>query len=192
MGAPESEYSAWLRATAGDGEAFGAIFDRHHARVHRHALSLVRTQADAQDVTAAAFLELWRKRKHVRVLQGSVLPWLLVTATNTARNQQRSLRRYRALLDALPRQPQSYDPHEDLSDDLAAQLADLDPIDQGLLSLIALEGHSIKEAAELIGLTETGARTRLHRARKKLRSSLMLTRRRGVQSRELDSEEGTA
>lgn len=166
---------------AGDGEAFGAIFDLHHARVHRHVVSLVRTAADAEDVTAGAFLELWRKRKHVRVLHGSVLPWLLVTATNTARNQQRSLRRYRSLLEALPRPIDSYDMHEDVSDDLAQHLAELDPIDQGLLALIALEGHSIKDAAHLIGLTETGARTRLHRARKRLREGLMSTRRRTVE-----------
>ncbi|WP_396133584.1 RNA polymerase sigma factor [Arthrobacter sp. 1088] len=45
---------------------------------------------DAEDATAAAFLELWRRREGVRLVDGSILPWLLVTTTNTARNLQRS------------------------------------------------------------------------------------------------------
>ncbi len=161
---------------AGDGPAFGTIFDRHQARVYRHAFSLVREAADAEDVTAGVFLELWRKRRSVRVLRGSLLPWLLVTATNIARNQQRTLRRHRALLDALPRPVESDEQEGEVSEDLAAGLAQLDPVDQGLLTLIALEGHSVKEAAELIGLTETGARSRLHRARRRVKESLMATR----------------
>jgi len=174
--ATDDDYSCWQRAMAGDGAAFGMIFDRHQARVYRHAFSLVGVAADAEDVAAAAFLELWRKRRSVRVVRGSVLPWLLVTTANIARNQQRSLRRHRALLDALPRPDESYDQGTDVSEDLAAGLSQLDPVDQGLLTLIALEGHSIKEAAEVIGLTETGARSRLHRARRRVKESLIATR----------------
>ena len=88
----------WHAALAGDTDAFVAIFDLHHHRVYRHALRMTANVHDAEDITAAAFLELWRRRKSVRMVDGSVLPWLLVTATNLAWNLARGLRRYRALI----------------------------------------------------------------------------------------------
>ena len=57
---------------------------------------------DAEDVAASAFLELFRRRDDVRVVNGSVLPWLLVTASNLARNSARARRRYQEFLARLP------------------------------------------------------------------------------------------
>lgn len=106
------EAVTWERAAAGDGEAFGRLFDAHSGRVYRHALRLTSAVHDAEDVVAATFLELWRRRKDVRVVDGSVLAWLLVTAGNHALNQGRGLRRYRAFLDRLPRQEQQVEAAE--------------------------------------------------------------------------------
>ncbi len=92
MAAPD-EASTWRRAAHGDGEAFGQVYDAHHQRVYRHALRIVLDRHDAEDVLAAAFLELWRKRASVRVVDGSVLPWLLATATNVGHNHGRTRRR---------------------------------------------------------------------------------------------------
>ena len=78
MNAPD-EAVTWRLALAGDGDAFGLIFDAHSGRVYRHARRLTNGVHDAEDVLGAAFLELWRRREDVRVVDGSVLPWLLVT-----------------------------------------------------------------------------------------------------------------
>src|SRR5690606_26350015 len=88
---------------AGEGraEAFAALFDRHVDRVHRHARRLAPTEADAEDVTAATFLEAWRLRRRIRIVDGSAIAWLLVTATNVARNASRSRRRHERMLRAL-------------------------------------------------------------------------------------------
>ena len=56
---------------------------------------------------ATAFLELWRRRDTVRVVEGSVLPWLFVTMTNAARNSGRASLRYRKLLSSLQRSEQA-------------------------------------------------------------------------------------
>ena len=128
---PLDEAGAWGRAAAGDGDAFGRLFDAHSGRVYRHALRLTGDIHNAEDVLAAAFLELWRRRKDVRVVDGSVLPWLLVTAGNLALNQGRGLRRHRAFLARLLRQEQQVDPAE-----VQALLrADLD-VDPDLLAAI--------------------------------------------------------
>src|SRR5476651_1118926 len=69
---------------------------------------LVAVSADADDIVSVTFLEAWRRADAVRFVNGSILPWLLVTATNSARNLARSSRRYRAMLERLP-----IDPHDD-------------------------------------------------------------------------------
>lgn len=59
------ETALWSRARSGDGRAFAALFDAHRDRAFRHALRLVASAHDAEDVVAAAFFELWRKRDTV-------------------------------------------------------------------------------------------------------------------------------
>ena len=174
---PLDEAGAWGRAAAGDGDAFGRLFDAHSGRVYRHALRLTGDVHNAEDVLAAAFLELWRRRKDVRVVDGSVLPWLLVTAGNLALNQGRGLRRHRAFLARLPRQEQQVDPAEvqallradlDVEPHLLAAIKTLSSTDQQLLALVALEDYPLRAAAEALGLTEDAARSRWQRIRRRL------------------------
>jgi RNA polymerase sigma-70 factor (ECF subfamily) len=178
------EHESWLAAVAGNGEAFASIFDRHSARVYRHAQRLTQRTADAEDVTAAAFFELWRRRRSVRVVDGSILPWLLVTTTNLARNTERGLRRYRSMLASLPRSTDSPAADEFVVQDIDDQhvtelvrrvLTDLKPADAALISLTAFEHYSPTEAAEALGISAGTARTRLHRARARVAAALEAT-----------------
>ena len=136
---------------------------------------------DAEDVTAAAFLELWRRRKSVRLVNGSVLPWLLVTTTNQARNVARSLRRYRALLASLPRGEDMQSAEVEtlqrievtrISAQLREALQSLNPPDAALIALVAFEHYSNAQAAAALGISEGAARTRLHRARARLAGAI--------------------
>lgn len=68
------EVTEWADARAGSSVAFAAVYDRHRERVYRLALRLSENRHDAEDVTASAFLELWRRRTDVRLVGGSVLP----------------------------------------------------------------------------------------------------------------------
>jgi RNA polymerase sigma-70 factor (ECF subfamily) len=161
----------WRRATDGDGEAFGRIFDRHRDRLYRHSLRLAVTPADADDVVAMAFFEAWRKRASVRVVDGSVLPWLLVTATNIARNQRRSASRYRALLERLP--PRAHDDRDPAEEhEVVSHLRALPTADREILALCVIEGFSEREAAEALGVAPGTVKSRLHRARRRLAARL--------------------
>lgn len=171
----------WLSALNGDGTAFGRVFDSLHLRVYRHALRLTGDPHDAEDVLAAAFLELWQRRLKVRVVDGSVLPWLLVTTTNLCLNLRRGLRRHRAFLARLPRQePQAAAAevlaleHVELNvaPTLLAAIRDLKPTDQQLLALVALEDYPLGVAAQALGLSEQAARSRWQRLRKRLAGAL--------------------
>lgn len=171
----------WSRSIKGEGDAFGLLFDRHRGRVFRHAYRLCPDRHDAEDVMATAFLELWRRREKVRLVDGSILPWLLATTTNVARNTRRAAFRYRKLLNALPRTDDARDslnevlsrnPLGALDEDLAAALRGLRSKDQQLVSLVVLEGYTISAAATVLGLTPSAAKTRMYRARERLKAAL--------------------
>ena len=176
----EDEAALWQRAQSGEGDAFAALFRLHQSRVYRRALGLTGQVHDAEDVTAAAFFELWRKRRSVRVVNDSVLPWLLVTSVNLARNKLRGDIRHRRLISTLPRG--SAPDAEVIALDnvqldilgvrLSEALAQLTPDDAALLSLTVLDGLSVADAALAIGIKPGAARMRLSRARERLRLDL--------------------
>jgi RNA polymerase sigma factor (sigma-70 family) len=176
----DDELAIWERACAGDGAAFAFLFHTHQARVYRRAVTLVVRVHDAEEITAAAFFELWRKRKSVRLVDGSVLPWLLVTTVNLARNQRRGAGRYRQLIDSLPRDDAvnaesvavANVEAELLGVRLTEALGRVSAIDAALLVLTVLDELSIVDAAKAIGLKPGTARMRLHRARLRLQADL--------------------
>jgi hypothetical protein len=54
----------------------------------RHAYRLVGGRHDAEDAMPASFLELWRRRERVTLIDGSILRWMLDLTTNTAKKLQ--------------------------------------------------------------------------------------------------------
>ncbi|MGR0158405.1 RNA polymerase sigma factor [Paenarthrobacter nitroguajacolicus] len=167
----------WEKSLQGDGAAFGLLFDRHRDRVFRHAYRLAGKTQDAEDVMSTAFLELWRCRSKVRLVEGSVLPWLLVTTTNVARNSSRAAHRYRRLLDSLPRGEQASNPADhlflqnEMDVDAAKALATLNDLDLQLVSLVIFEEYTLAAAAAALKLTPGAAKSRMHRARQRLKAA---------------------
>ena len=175
------EASWWAAAVAGDAQAFSRLFALHRDDVFRYARRLLDSPTDADDVAAMAFLELWRRRDAVRVVEGSVKPWLLVTAGNLARNLRRGARRWRAVLDQLPREHDAADPAEIAAANVGSSRGDtplgvalrrLHPTDLALLTLTVFEGCTVAEAAAVLGIADVTARSRLSRARARLRHQL--------------------
>lgn len=167
-----SELQLWQQCRRGDGQAFGAIFDLHHRRLHLAALRVADTATNAEDLVAATFLELWKRRDHVRVVEGSVLPWMLVTLNNLGRNANRAARRHRRFLSNLAH-PAGEDVALDSVEKLHAErdamklLRSLPPADAAILALTAFEGLSVTDAAATLGISAQAARARLSRARRR-------------------------
>lgn len=172
----ESDEDDWALTLRSDGEGFGRIFDRHRARLLRHSLRLVAQTADADDVVAIVFLEAWRRRDVIRFVDGSMLPWLLVTTTNTARNLSRSARRHAALLRKLPPGDHHHDPSENFDQDGArTALRRLSLQDQQVLVLRILEGYSEAETASVLGIAPGTVKSRLSRAKVRLGNQLNIS-----------------
>ncbi|MEO6116966.1 MAG: sigma-70 family RNA polymerase sigma factor [Pseudolysinimonas sp.] len=169
----DSDRELWSRSLAGSGDAFAILFSRHERRVYRAVLRSADDSSAAEDLVATVFLELWRRRDSVRIVNDSLVPWLLVTATNVTRNANRSLRRYRAFLSKLPEPAQSQPIDSRAADrDVAQALRGMPRHDAEILALVAIDGLPLADAAVVLGLTPQTARARLSRARRRLRDDL--------------------
>lgn len=172
-----SDEVLWCQVVNGDGEAFGILFDRHHDRVWRHALKVLGLPHVAEDVTAVVFFEAWRRRANVRMVNDSILPWLLVTTNNTLRNHTRQQRRYRNFLSQLPPPVAESDIAVDIAEAdetrdktsaLRQAFTQLTPQERDVLTLCVIEGLGAKEAGAALGVADGTVKSRLHRAKSRL------------------------
>jgi RNA polymerase sigma-70 factor (ECF subfamily) len=173
------ERSVRDRLRAGDPAAFGQIFDDHAEAVYRHAVRVTGDWAEAEDVVSLTFLEAWRLRGKLRPDGGSPLPWLLGIATNVLRNTRRAARRHQRAMSKVP--PREAVP--DFVDDLVGRMADagrlaaarvalerLRPAERDVLTLCVWAGLDHAEVAEALGIPVGTVRSRLSRARGRLRT----------------------
>jgi RNA polymerase sigma-70 factor (ECF subfamily) len=168
----DDDADLWQRVRAGDEAALGALFDRHEARLFRHARRLLTSREDAKDAVAVAFFELWRKRESVRLVDGSPLPWLLNAVSFSARNLERSGRRYRALLARTPVDAPVAEARAADESGVLAALKRLPAREQSVLVLTVLEGYPERAAADTLGIPLGTVKSRLARAKAKLRDEL--------------------
>lgn len=170
----DDDAGLWARVRQGDELALAALFDRHEARLFRHASRLLTAREDAKDAVAVAFFELWRKRASVRLVEGSPLPWLLTTVAHCARNLERSSRRYRVLLDRAPVPETVVSPPGRDDSGVLAALKRLPEREQAVVVLAVLEGYAEREVAQALGIPAGTVKSRLARAKAKLRNDIAL------------------
>jgi RNA polymerase sigma factor (sigma-70 family) len=165
--------SAPVARTPLDARSFDALFRECAPDVHAYAISLLGDRAAAEDVTALAFERLYRSRARLNLGRGTPRAWLFSIARNAALDELRRRRR----------RPQ-HELHEGLSvagaageeleliarrASVRAALAAL-PIRERELVLLKFHGQlSNSELARALGISESNAGTRLHRALTRLR-----------------------
>jgi RNA polymerase sigma-70 factor (ECF subfamily) len=170
------------RVRNGDPDAFAELFDECARTVYNHAFRLTADWSAAEDVMSATFMEAWRRRASVEADGGSLRPWLLGIATNVARFQYRSNRRYRNAAIAAAAANAAEEQVEDHAEEtvgrlddrrrIAATLAALSLLkrpEREVLTLCLWEGMEYAEAARVLGVPVGTVRSRLSRARGKLR-----------------------
>jgi RNA polymerase sigma-70 factor, ECF subfamily len=166
----EGSDAAVIRDSLGLPEAFEAIFDRHFDAVWRY-LARRAGSSRADDLASATFVVAFERRHGFREASSSARPWLLGIATNLLRNELRSEQRAlnaiaRVASDAGRGDP---DPAPVEAMDLPALLAALDADQRDALLLFAWEGMSYREIAVALGVPVGTIRSRLARARARLR-----------------------
>ncbi|MBB2944119.1 RNA polymerase sigma-70 factor (ECF subfamily) [Actinoplanes lutulentus] len=156
---------------------FGDMFDRYSRAVYNHAFRLTGSWSTAEDVTQATFLTAWRRRADIRLVDGSPLPWLLVTAGHQARDEQRTLTRWRNRLRKAPPPETVADPADDVANrldderrmgEVLAAVRRLPAAEREAVALCLWSNLSYAEAASALDITETAVRSRVSRARSRL------------------------
>ncbi len=161
------------RIATGDKVAMQVLFARHHVRVYRFVLRLVRDQTKAEDLISEVFLDVWRQAGKFEA-RSAVSTWLLAIA------------RYKAL-SALRRRPD-----EELDEETAAAIEDpgddpetalekkdkgeilrkcltaLSPEHREIIDLVYYHEKSVEEVAEIVKIPENTVKTRMFYARKRL------------------------
>ncbi|TCJ28415.1 RNA polymerase sigma factor [Microbacterium sp. PI-1] len=170
-----------FRLSRGDEPAYRLLHDRHQAPVFRMSLVLMQSTWDAEEVAATAFFELWRKRDKVRIVDGSVLPWLLATTSFAAKNSQRSRRRYQRLLNRIPHDDHVPD-HADevaqamdslkISQSVRDALLELNHREASVVILCVIQEVPLAEAAVVLGVPAGTVKSRLSRVKTRLRGAL--------------------
>lgn len=166
------------RIRAGDPEAFRVLFRDHAQLVYRHAVRVTGDWAVSQDVVSLTFLEAWRLRDKLRDEGDSPRPWLMGIATNVLRNTTRAARRYERALARIP----ARDTMPDFAEELVGRMADAEQLaaakvalaqlrrsEREVFTLCVWSGLGYAEAAEALGVPVGTVRSRLSRARTRLR-----------------------
>jgi RNA polymerase sigma-70 factor (ECF subfamily) len=161
------------RIANGDRLAMQVLFARHHVRVYRFVLRLVRNESAAEDLISEVFLDVWRQAGRFEG-RAAVSTWLLAIA------------RFKAL-SALRRKPEqeldeeAAEAIEDTSDtpDVTLEKKQTGGVIKECLTLLTAEHReivdlvyyhekSVEEVAEIVGIPEATVKTRMFYARKKL------------------------
>ena len=172
-----SDADLWARSRAGDAEAFGLLFDRHAGLIYNYCFRRIGNRATAQDLLSMVFLEAWRRRDK-ELPADKVLPWLYGIATNVVRHQRRSERRFASAISRLPAPETEPDFADNSSERLdyerqaqqaLALLRKLPRREQDVFALCVGMELSYEDAAVALDLPVGTVRSRLSRARARLR-----------------------
>ena len=161
------------RIAAGDREAMRALYVRHHVRLFRFVVRLVRKQMLADDIISEVFLDIWRQAGSFEG-RSAVSTWLLAIARFKAlsalcRKPEEELGEEAAANVADPMDsPESVVQKKDTSAILRQCLTGLSSEHRETIDLVYYQEKSVEEVAQIVGILEATMKTRMFYARKNL------------------------
>ncbi len=165
-------------ASLDDSETFSVIFERHHDVIFRYIARRVGVNR-AADLTSEVFLRSFTLRRRYDLSHSSCRPWLYGIATNIIGDDLRSTKRQQRLFIAVAgRSQRADDPYQaadekmvaaNLEGDLRHALGTLRRVDRDVFLLHAMESLTYQETADALGIPIGTVRSRLARARRRIR-----------------------
>jgi RNA polymerase sigma factor (sigma-70 family) len=159
-----------IAASLAEPRAFVAVFDRHFDAIHHYLRRRVGNEI-ADELASETFAQAFEHRKDYDARRPDARPWLYGIAHNLLRHhyrdEERALRAYARSLDRdaseAPNVPGSQ---------IAELLADLSPGERDVLLLVAWAELEYAEVADALGIPVGTVRSRLNRARARVRELL--------------------
>ena len=189
----DDESALVAAAKAGDISAFETLVGRYERKIFRLTQNITQNREDAEDAMQEAFLKAF---EHLQAFEGNsrFYTWLVRIAVNQALMKLRKRRPNVVSLDEevdtgedmVPREVEDWGPspaeryaQTELSEILTKVIGELDPPFRIVFQLRDIEELSTEETAEALGLSVPAVKSRLLRARWKLRQTLNQYFRRG-------------
>jgi len=181
---PLSDEEVVARVCAGDGGLYEVLMRRHNQRMYRAVRSILRGEDDVEDVLQEAWLAAF---VHLEGFDGRarVSTWLVRIAVNKALDRLRRSSRLvgldgwpeedlveRSDRAGGPRDPEAQSASRELTRLLHDAIDVLPAVYRSVYVLREVEGLSTEETAACLGIEQGTAKTRLHRARARLREQL--------------------
>jgi RNA polymerase sigma-70 factor, ECF subfamily len=168
-----SDEALIARIAGGDRLAMQVLFVRHHVRIYRFALRLVRDQHLAEDLVSEVFLDIWRQAAKFQA-RSAVSTWMLAIARFKALSSLR--RRDAEELDEVTAaaiadigdDPEVAIRKKDQSEVLRKCLSRISPEHREIIDLVYYQEMAIGEIAVIVGIPENTVKTRMFYARKRL------------------------
>jgi RNA polymerase sigma-70 factor (ECF subfamily) len=171
---------------------YGRLYRDQGRAILAYALRRVESSEDAADVVAETFLVAWRRLDEVPVGDGGRL-WLYAVARRVIANLHRAERRRtrlgQRLAESMRIELASRPAPAGEGAEILQAMGGLGDDDRELLLLVSWEELSPGEAAKVLGISPLAARSRLHRARRRLRALLEQREPAGGRGPEIDMEE---
>jgi len=166
---------AVTRATAGDPDAFEAVYRQHVGRVFALCLRMAGDRCDAEELTQDVFVRAWQKLPDFRG-ESTLGTWLHRLAVNVvlqkARGDFRRTRRVETTDDVAALATPALDGSPEDRMDIEQAIAALPPGARTVFVLHEIEGYRHDEIARLTGTAVGTLRAQLHRARQLLMEAL--------------------
>jgi RNA polymerase sigma-70 factor, ECF subfamily len=164
---------------AGDKSAMRVLYQRYNVRIYRFILRRVGNSALAEDIASEVFLEVWRSAGRFKA-ESQVATWLLAIARHKAisalrRRSEVQLDDHMAAVVEDPRDdPETHAGHKDRCEIIQKCLNRLSPHHREIIDLVYYHERTVREAAQILGVPEGTAKTRIFHARKHM-SKLLTT-----------------
>jgi RNA polymerase sigma-70 factor (ECF subfamily) len=182
----DDESALVAAAKAGDVSAFETLVSRYERKIFRLTQNITQNREDAEDAMQEAFLKAY---EHLGNFEGNsrFYTWLVRIAVNQALMKLRKRRPNQISLDedietgedSIPREVEDWGPspeqryaQTELSGILSQVIGELDPSFRTVFQLRDIEELSTEETADALGLSVPAVKSRLLRARLKLRQKL--------------------
>jgi RNA polymerase sigma-70 factor, ECF subfamily len=183
----DSDDSLVVAAVAGDTHAYEELYRRHSKQIFRTVLRIVRNLDDAEDIVQESLMKAFR---HLAVFkrQSAFSTWVTRIAINSAlqqlRRRRQGLDRFFAMSDEFENvsfdhfvedspSPEALLVHAEITGALARAITLLPPSLREVITIHCYNDASTRDIAIVMSLSEPAVKTRLHRARSRLRQSML-------------------
>lgn len=170
---PATDTALVRRIAARDQAAMQALYGRHHLRVYRFLLRLVKNEAVAEDLMSDVFVDVWQQAGRFED-RSAVTTWLLSIARFKALSQLRKRRETEldeetsAEIEDEADTPEVTAQKVSKAEAIRRCIAKLSRDHAEVVDLVYYHEQSVEEVSRILGIPEATVKTRMFYARKRL------------------------